>query len=484
MRILLDTNLLIGREDLSYTDPRLAALLQRLTGNQVILVLHPVSLSEVDRDTNEQRRMVVRSKLRTYPLLEDPPSVSSEITDVLGQPRNRHDAGDFSLLAAVKQNAVNFLVTEDRDLVRRAYRIGLRDRVLDVASACEFFEELFGRKRPAVPTYVREVAVHSLNLSDPFFDSFKSEYSEFPGWFQKISAQGRMSWAIWLPGKELGALLIYKEEEEAIEQLLPRVRRLKICSLKVARSLAGYRVGELLLSIALSYCSRNGIAETYVTVFPKYGELVDLLTEFGFKDAGESKRGERVMLKHLRPPVDAPPLPPLEHLYRFFPDFLDGPGVRKFLVPVRPAYHKLLFPDLGKPGHQTTLYGIFGGAHAAGNAIRKAYICGRANAKLRVGDILLFYRSTDWRTPTHRGIVERSAVCSTVDDVLDLVGNRTVLPLTALGEMTRSRAFAILFWNLGPLNTAHEKNRLEKLRIAWPQTITEVTDEDYHRICS
>ena len=58
------------------------------------------------------------------------------MTSVLGEPKpNSHDAIDMLILAALVGNAVDFLVTEDNGIHRRAARLNLANRVLTVGDA-------------------------------------------------------------------------------------------------------------------------------------------------------------------------------------------------------------------------------------------------------------------------------------------------------------------------------------------------------------
>lgn len=73
MRILIDTNIFIYREDDRVLSSNLQNVLKTLNNLNVEILLHPKSIEEIKRDRNEDRKKVMLSKIHTYPLLESPP---------------------------------------------------------------------------------------------------------------------------------------------------------------------------------------------------------------------------------------------------------------------------------------------------------------------------------------------------------------------------------------------------------------------------
>jgi rRNA-processing protein FCF1 len=74
MRILIDTNVFIYRENDHVLTDELQHLLQILNSSQGIeILIHPETVEEIKRDQNEDRKSIALSKLNTYPSLESPP---------------------------------------------------------------------------------------------------------------------------------------------------------------------------------------------------------------------------------------------------------------------------------------------------------------------------------------------------------------------------------------------------------------------------
>ncbi len=179
MRVLLHTNILISREDPDLPPEGLTDLLGLLSRNKVTQLIHPASIGELEHDRNAERRNVILAKARAYPRLEqtrDPPE--SFMVAAKGTKRS-NDFVDAVILYSVKSDAVSFLITEDRELLHRASRVGVQDRTLTIRGGLEYFSALFARALPSAPMTLTRSAVHALDLTDSFFDSIKRDYPGF-----------------------------------------------------------------------------------------------------------------------------------------------------------------------------------------------------------------------------------------------------------------------------------------------------------------
>ena len=145
----------------------------------------------------------------------------------------------------------------------------ISDRVLCVDEGIDVFGKELLKEEVVKPPALKEDAVHNLDLSDPIFNSLKKEYgeSEFSNWFRKSSREGRKCWVHYRIDSSIGALLIRKIENEAIKSIppLPAKKRLKIATLKVTH--VGYKIGELLVKLAIDHSIKNNIDEIYLTHF-------------------------------------------------------------------------------------------------------------------------------------------------------------------------------------------------------------------------
>jgi predicted nucleic acid-binding protein len=482
MRVLIDTNIFINRENYHVVPENLQQLLKMLNSLKVEVLIHPDSVEELRNDSDEARKAIGLSKIYTYSKLESPPNPIDDIafSRSVGMPSNAHDKVDDALIYAVYRDAVEFLISEDKRLTSKALKVNLRNRVFSVDEAVEVFGKSLPKKQLKRPPALIEELVHNLNLRDTFFDSVREEYPKFDEWFRKVSREGRKCWVHSEQGS-IRDLLIFKDENEPIDSVppFPSKRRLKLCTFKATSS--GHRIGELFIKLAVQYCVNNKIEQTYLTHYSKKEDpLAELLSEYGFFNVAK-KDGEDIYLKELVPDARKAESMSSDVISTvFYPAFYDGPSARKFVVPIRPEYHDRLFTDYA--GRQTTLLEHAGNFIVEGNTIKKAYLCHSSTQRISKGDILLFYRSKDRRELTTLGVVED--VFFRLKDsikVMKLVGNRTVYSVEEIKELVKKPTLVLLFkWHFylaRPLRLDELKN-MKILREA-PQTLTRIPHKKY-----
>lgn len=442
MRILIDTNVVIPLEDSSTV---LADSLSKLTrlahdnGHQ--LLVHSASYDDIKRDANASRRAISLSRVKKYSTLPDAPVLPDAERDRLGlREVDENDRADNQILYAIYKDAANILVSEDRDVHRKAASIGIGARVHYIQQATAFFEHLHVRIEIALPN-IEEVAIHQLDLSSSFFDSLRVGYPGFDNWYRGAARSGRSAWVHRDEQGHLGAIAIYKEEVDPIvtddNYALPG-HILKLCTLKVGETLRGRKLGELLLKASFRYATNNRLTAIYLTMRPSEQKYLQALCEdFGFRYFGEY-RGDAVYVKDHPAKPPAKRIDAFEYNRLFYPHFRCDDEVDKFIVPIQPEFHEILFPDIQQ---QPSLF-VTG---TAGNAIKQAYLCHARIRGLRSGDLLLFYRSRDEMAITSIGVVESATDMQDFDRILQLVSKRTVYSYDDILLMARKRTKVILF---------------------------------------
>jgi len=494
MHLLLDTNIFIYREDDRIISQSVSDLFTLLNTLSVDIFIHPASVADIRRDSDPKRREIMLSKIRTYRELASPPSLArdSGFVALVGEPRNPQDAVDNEILYAVSKGAVDFLVTEDSGIHQKAFTAGISDRVFHIDDALEYFRRFLPRKdKIYAPPALKEDFMYNLDLTDPFFDSLKRDYPRvgnspgFEEWFQAKARDHRRCYVSYQSPDRVGALLIKKIEDEAINDAtppLPRKKRLKIALLKVVDY--GHKIGELLLKLSFDSAVQNDIDEIYITHFTEPGDrLVALIQEYGFAKVAVNARGEDIFLKRLV--VHDPALigqSPQQIYRRFYPTFYDGPAVKKWIIPIRPEFHEKLFTDVEQ--RQTQLTEHAGGFIVEGNAIKKAYLCHARTKKMSEGDVVLFYRSVDVSAITSLGVVEEvHTVISDLSQILRLVGKRTVYSPEEIQGFDKPLTI-ILFRHIchleNPLSIGLLRDR--KLLKWAPMTINNLPDKNYRII--
>jgi hypothetical protein len=475
VNFLLDTNILIPAEPTSHTEVEpttsdIVELLRVLDEGRHQRFVHPASVEEVREDRDTSRAKTRELLLRKYRELPHPPAMSTKLLATLGAPKPASNSEtDLLILSSVDANAVDYLVTEDDKLHRRAKRVGLGDRVLTIADAILMVRALFPTV-PKTPPLVTPLIAHQLNESDPIFASFRGDYPGFDGWLAKCKREHRRAWVV-SGGKDYAAVCIVNDETPN-RYAFPG-RTLKICSFKIAERFRGFSYGELILKTVFAYLVENRYHGVFVEVFPKHQELFTLLSDFGFEDRCPSEKGERVLLKTLQPEANSAHLSPIDFHIRYGPNLFTLAGINVFVVPIRPVYHALLFPEL------STQLALATESHPFGNSIRKAYLCHSKIRKIQAGDVILFYRSKSEQAVTAVGVAEGTLVSSDAPTIARFVGRRTVYPYAEIEEMATKPVLAVLFRLARCLKKSWELDLLKRTGIVAraPQSFMQVKRE-------
>lgn len=488
MRVMIDTNILIYREDDAVVSGQLQELIVNLNSVNADIIVHPASITDLMRDREEKRRDIILSKLKTYKLLDRPPNAiidNDYINIVSSGDLSSNDFVDIQILYALYKDAVDFLITEDRDIHNKARRLNIEDRVLLISDAIRVIDQYLPKPSFTPPLALRDDYVYNLNTADPIFESLREDYVEFDEWLAKIKREGRHCFVHFREDGSIGALLIYKIEDEAIDSdpPLPKKKRLKIATLKVTH--VGYKLGELLIKLSTDIAIRNGITEVYLTHFTEElaDRLVELIVDYGFYKATVNRRGEEIYIKRLYVESDdISDMTPLAISRRYYPSFYDGPRINKFIIPIWPEYQDRLFTDF--PGRQATLQESAGDFIIEGNTIKKAYICHSKARAMQPGDIIIFYVS-------RRSILTSVGIVETVerdiiepDAILKMVGKRTVYSKQEIEEIAKKPTTVILFrhhFHLRNTLTLNQLRRWEILSTA-PQSITKINNHKYQTI--
>lgn len=452
MRVLLDTNIIINREDNKIIDEDLQILLRIINKLKINIVLHPKSIEDIKKDKDEKRKEITLSKFKTYDILESYPKPhgDSNFISIIGEPKSINDEIDNFLLYALNKNAVNFLITEDSGIHKKAKGLNLSDRVFRIIEALELFRKELP-KEVKLPPALQKATMANLDVNDPIFDTLREDYPGYNEWYGQKATTGRDCWIYKLRDGSLGAILIYKLEDEAIPSVppLPKKKRFKISTMKVSH--VGHKIGELLLKLSFELSIKNNISELYLTHFPRESDfLVDLIEDYGFEKVSVLNHDwteipEDVYLKKiLIDDEDIIGLSPFQISKSYYPNLYDGSNVKKFIIPIQPQYFNRLFTDY--PRRQTTINEHMGSFIIEGNTITKAYLSHSSTRKMEKGDILLFYRSEDVKGLVSLGIIE-SVYYDLTDpiEILSLVGKRTVYSLSEIEVIAQSPITVILF---------------------------------------
>lgn len=218
MKILIDTNILIPLEPVHSADiePQRSAALDFISlclKNNIEIFLHPKGRKDIENDKNQVRKQIRTDAYKKYKELVHPPAPSKEMMDIIGDPiPGSHDEIDIRMLASVFQDAIDYFITEDQKLRKKAKSLNLQDRVLSLNEVLDLLSRLFPSHIP-MPEIVKRLPVYSLNEKNPIFESIRNSYPGFDVWFQKCKLEHRESLVIQRENS-LAGLCIFSEKKK------------------------------------------------------------------------------------------------------------------------------------------------------------------------------------------------------------------------------------------------------------------------------
>jgi len=288
-------------------------------------------------------------------------------------------------------------------------------------------------------SYLDRKHFKDVNLSDPFFDSLKGDYSEFESWFQ--SKADEEAYVLHDDGSLVGFMYV-KIEDGCVTDVAPQMppaKRVKIGTLKVQPH--GTRLGDRLLKKAFDHAVARGAEALYVTVFPRHDVLIGLLEEFGFERWGtkSTANGEELVLVKVLGRITG-------DLRSDYP-VMDTRAASKFVLSIYPRWHTQLFPDSILDNES---YDILADVSHT-NSIQKTYICFMDVSALDTGDLVVIYRTKDEKGPAwYRSVVTSVCAVEEVRAKASFASQAEYLSYTEPFSVF-DRSDLIKWWNKGQL---------------------------------
>ncbi|RXZ36975.1 GNAT family N-acetyltransferase [Oxalobacteraceae bacterium CAVE-383] len=486
LRFILDTNVLIPLQDsFQVLEGNLANFVRLATLGGHQLMYHPANVSDFERDANTERRQRNLQRIKQYPALSDPAPCIWNTPDT-----SPNDACDNELLYALHCEAAHALVTEDKGIHVKARLRGLAHRVYTIQTAEDWLRRLHETRQIILPN-IHNVPLHRLTpeLSTSFFDSLRLGYPAIQGrdgfdeWFRQKAREDRHAWVYRDERDVLAAICIYKIQSDEVLNDAGDVLggiALKLCTFKVGESVRGRKVGELFLKAAFRFATENSCEHIFITADGEDQDyLIQMLRDFGFEERGVY-HGDVVLVKShpaAEPPIDG--IVPAEYVRRYFPHFRSDVEVQKFLVPIKPHYHEILFPD-----YTPVQPRLFAATGSVGNAIKLAYLSHAPTKSIRAGDVLLFYRSDDEKAVTSIGVVEQFEISDDGAQIASLVSRRTVYGIDEIDVLAQKPTKVILFRLVGhfPAIVPYDQLMFDEVVTGPIQSIRKVSDVAFSKI--
>ena len=417
MKVLLDTNIVIHREASIILNKDIGILFKWLDKGKYIKCVHPITIEEIEKNSNRRTVETLSVKLQSYEILKSTTPIYPEVKAVSDKTDvNQNDKNDTVLLNEVFCERIDFLITEDRKIHRKADLLEISDRVFTIDA---FLEKVVSENPDLVDYKVLSVTKKifaDININDPFFDSFKEDYNGFEKWFLKKSDE--TAYVTMNKGNILSFLYLklegIDENYSDISPFFKPDKRLKIGTFKVISN--GVRLGERFLKIIFDNALQYKASEIYVTIFDKREEqkrLIFLLEDWGFKLHGKKQTmngDELVYVRDFRPQFN------IYNTKLSFPYLSMNTNI--FMIPIYPDYHTELLPDSILTTESPYDF-IENEPHR--NAISKVYISRSIRRDINKGDVIIFYRTAAGeRAAYYTSVITTLAICEgKIEDIKD-----------------------------------------------------------------
>lgn len=186
MRILLDTNVVIHRENKRVSNYSIGHLFRWIDKLKYDKVIHPYTISEIQKYRDPETQETISVKLESYDVIKTVRQPDTIFLSKIGQPeKNENDHIDNCLLYEVYLGRVDILITEDRRLRNKADHLGLSNCVFSING----FIAKVSAENPDLIEYkalsVEKVYFGNVDSTDSFFDSFRNSYTGFDRWFAR-----------------------------------------------------------------------------------------------------------------------------------------------------------------------------------------------------------------------------------------------------------------------------------------------------------
>ena len=406
MRVLLDTNIIIHREASKVINEDIGLLFRWLDKTKSEKIIHPLTLKEIAGHKDSSVVKTMNIKIGNYLQLQTESEDDDKIKFIRQYDKTQNDSIDTSIVKELYNGRVDLIISEDRGIHRKAKYLEIDSKVFTI----DTYLEKVNAENPGLTNYkvlaVKKEYFGNINLADPFFDSFKQDYKEFEKWFN--SKSDKISY-ICHTHKGIGAFLYLKVEDsgsESYHDLEPSFepkKRLKIGTFKVTSG--GYKLGERFLKVIFDNALVNQVDEIYVTIFDKNSEqirLIKLLEDWGFIHHGIKKTGngiEQVYVRDFKPKLNT------KRPKKTYPYVSRQNKI--FLVPIYPDYHTELLPD-SVLNNESPADFVENQPHR--NAIQKVYISRSYERNVKIGDLIVFYRTGGY----HKSVTTTVAVVDRV----------------------------------------------------------------------
>ncbi len=406
MKVLLDTNIIIHREAGKIKNQDIGTLFKWLDRGHYTKVIHNLTVDEIRKHLNPDVVSTFSIKLQNYEIIKNSAPMTEKVKEVSKKiDTTENDIIDTTILNEVFSDRVDYLITEEKKIHKKAELLGISEKVFTIDS---FLEKIYS-ENPELIDYkilnVQKIQFGKIDLSDSFFQSLKEDYPSFEKWFLRKYDDEAYITVNSNNGKLLSFLYLKIEDEKEnysdINPIFQPKKRLKVGTFKVISN--GFRLGERFLKIIFDNALKNKVDEIYVTIFDKRDEqkrLISLMEKWGFSYWGK-KGDENVYVRQFSPNFL------INDVNKTYPYISENNDI--FIVPIYPDYHTELLPDSILNTESPEDF-IEDSPHR--NGISKVYVSRALEPHPKKGDVLVFYRTGGY----YEGVVSTIGIVTDIKE--------------------------------------------------------------------
>ena len=149
MNILVDTDILLSIESDHMIHRHLSEVLRIINELHCRIVIHPSTVKEIEEDQDIPNKMILLSKIKKYSLLttQSNPYDDETFFKLINKPASARDKVDAFLLYCLYKNEVNFILTEDPDMIGNAALLNISDKkIMNIVNAFKHFKGVLQKR--------------------------------------------------------------------------------------------------------------------------------------------------------------------------------------------------------------------------------------------------------------------------------------------------------------------------------------------------